>query len=355
MYYHGDICRDDNMNYSEYEPEDNLLQSDPSLERFLRQPLTMKSCIRDSVKISATNDTKFSNDDISDDAYGLADHDDDMNANGVAQINFFAKIGEHPERKGFNMIIPPLPELEEIPFYKSSEEHPNECMEEEELLKKKPVQQSTDYYNHSTNDSTNISSPKRSEATIYETSDRIEHEVIESQKENCVSNHSKQKSDDILFEVKEKPKIFKIIRKKISKVNFREQVTPCGEALKNVVKNYGKQITKFIKHPLGKKLALPYLHHNKRLVNSFCNFIKSKPEITNMNDFRNILLPVNNDPDDVKMFKGVFQCLSIDFIKHFSHNWIFNSNRISDKWAHVYAKSKILRRVENPEYFTYLT
>jgi hypothetical protein len=162
---------------------------------------------------------------------------------------------------------------------------------------------------------------------------------------------------------------FKIIRKKIRKwssndeesyspvnlVRVTELENPTGQALKNVVKNYGKQIIKFIKHPLGKKIAMEQLNGDTKQVGMLALYMKSQSEITNMNDFRNILIVREEDGEEIKLYKEAFKAMSIEFVQSYSHNWIFNSNRIADKWSHIYAKPKILRRLKNPEFFTYLT
>jgi hypothetical protein len=51
--------------------------------------------------------------------------------------------------------------------------------------------------------------------------------------------------------------------------------------------------------------------------------------------------------------KLVFQELCIVFLKLFSVNWLFNS-KIDNKLSHLNYRFKILRRIKDPDHFTYL-
>jgi len=64
------------------------------------------------------------------------------------------------------------------------------------------------------------------------------------------------------------------------------------------------------------------------------------------------LLVTSEDSAEVAAYKRVFQGLSIIFVKFFSVNWIF-SGKLFNKLAHLQCRLKILRRIKNPEHFTY--
>ena len=51
--------------------------------------------------------------------------------------------------------------------------------------------------------------------------------------------------------------------------------------------------------------------------------------------------------------KRVFKAIGIIFIRDFTVNWVYNS-KIADKLTHLKYRFKMLRRVQNPEFFTYL-
>jgi len=65
------------------------------------------------------------------------------------------------------------------------------------------------------------------------------------------------------------------------------------------------------------------------------------------------LLPEKNENPMITKFKRLFQVISEIFIKYFSVNWIFDS-KVQYKQAHLKFRFKILRRIQNPELFTYL-
>ena len=126
------------------------------------------------------------------------------------------------------------------------------------------------------------------------------------------------------------------------------------KATKTIVKNYGKAIASFA----ASKVALPYLtpildQENVKLA-EFVEYIsKAKETIEGIDTFRNLLLVKENDNKKLVAFKTVFQNIAETFIKYFSVNWIF-SGRMMNKKVHLMFRFKMLRRIQNPELFTYL-
>ncbi len=61
----------------------------------------------------------------------------------------------------------------------------------------------------------------------------------------------------------------------------------------------------------------------------------------------------NRDSREMKAFKPMFQYVCEVFLKYFCVNWVFHS-KVEDKVKHLKYRGKILRRIQNPELFTYL-
>jgi len=126
-------------------------------------------------------------------------------------------------------------------------------------------------------------------------------------------------------------------------------------ATKNIVKNYGKAICSFACSEVGK----PYLEsvlekHNIQQQKEFLAYIsKVKESIDSIQSFRSLLLVRDDDTDDIVAFKKAFAAIGEIFIKYFSVNWIF-SGRITHKDTHLKFRFKMLRRIQHPEFFTYL-
>jgi len=82
--------------------------------------------------------------------------------------------------------------------------------------------------------------------------------------------------------------------------------------------------------------------------------MKEKKETTNsMESLRKLLIEEEGDTQLDVVTKAVFKEVSIIFMKYFAVNWIF-SGKLVHKTAHLKFRFKMLRRIKNPEYFTYL-
>jgi len=87
---------------------------------------------------------------------------------------------------------------------------------------------------------------------------------------------------------------------------------------------------------------------------AFMNFYKKKKGgITNIESLRTLLVPERDDTPEIKIFKQLFKEVSIIFLKYFCVNWIFNG-KLLHKNEHLKFRLRMLRRVQNAEYFTYL-
>lgn len=125
---------------------------------------------------------------------------------------------------------------------------------------------------------------------------------------------------------------------------------------KNIVKNYGRALCAFA----TSSIAAPYIHNimteNDFFVDIqiFGDYIKTKKEkINSIESLKELLIASEKDEQNTCFYKQIFQKVSIIFLKYFSVNWIF-SGRLMHKRAHLDFRFKMLRRIQNPEYFTYL-
>jgi len=132
----------------------------------------------------------------------------------------------------------------------------------------------------------------------------------------------------------------------------------CYLQAKNIVTNFGKAIATF-----GlSKLALPYLsaeldkskYKGELQVSDFIEFMKeNKGNINSIDNLRALLLIKESDSQKTVLCKQCFQVIAEVFIKYFSVNWIIHG-RVTYKLEHLKFRFKMLRRIQNPEQFTYL-
>jgi len=122
----------------------------------------------------------------------------------------------------------------------------------------------------------------------------------------------------------------------------------------NVMKNYCRAFFNFgISSMVDPYLVCPEEGESlspevfKRILNS------KKAKLNCIKTLRSLLLHDNRDSKEMRVFKIVFQRVCLVFLKFFCANWIFNS-KVADKMKHLKYRGKMLRRVQNPQYFTYL-
>lgn len=123
---------------------------------------------------------------------------------------------------------------------------------------------------------------------------------------------------------------------------------------KNVVRNYGNAIAAFAISPL----SVPYVQEMADIerisLQEFQNFFsKRKESITNILNFRGLLQEYQEDDEFLKSCKRIFRHVAEVFLKNFSVNWIFEG-KMKYKLDHLKYRGKLLRRIRNPELFTYL-
>jgi len=128
---------------------------------------------------------------------------------------------------------------------------------------------------------------------------------------------------------------------------------------KNIVTNFGKAIVAFA----SSELALPYLITiiKKRSpqpdflkIQDFLDFISNtKANVNSIDSFRALILEEKSDEEKIILCKSVFRMIAEIFIKYFSVNWIIHG-RVTYKMMHLKFRYKMLRRIQNPSFFTYL-
>jgi len=123
---------------------------------------------------------------------------------------------------------------------------------------------------------------------------------------------------------------------------------------KNIAKNYGSAIATFACSDIAKPYLKPLYEQENLTHEAFIHYAKQlKKIITGIDSFRNSLLVKAGDSQPTASCKRVFQKISEIFIKYFSVNWIFTA-RIAHKLVYLKYRGKMLRRVQNPELFTYV-
>jgi len=126
-----------------------------------------------------------------------------------------------------------------------------------------------------------------------------------------------------------------------------------ANSTKNIVKNYGRAMINFA----TSRVAFPYLKNKLKEeslhYNSFKKYLENRKEnMDGILSLRNLLLICPEDEQKISSIKKIFQYTCEIFVKYFSANWIYNS-KVGDKLSHLKARFKILRRVKDPEHFTY--
>lgn len=142
--------------------------------------------------------------------------------------------------------------------------------------------------------------------------------------------------------------------RKKSKVSPDLKSAKGATSAKNIIKNYGRALQNFAISNMVVPYIVPLLAQEKVTLKDFRRFFYSKKkQVRSIAGLRNLLLANVNDDHETAAFKRVFQTISIIFIKYFSVNWIF-SGKLLNKSAHLKCRFKMLRRIKNPENFTYL-
>ena len=123
---------------------------------------------------------------------------------------------------------------------------------------------------------------------------------------------------------------------------------------KNIVTNYGKAISSFAISELATPYITPLLEKDMITIKAFQQYVADrKEEIRGILSLRRLLIISSNDTAEEAIYKKTFQAVGEVFIKYFSVNWITHG-RMNNKDVYLKYRFKMLRRIRNPEWFTYL-
>ena len=128
---------------------------------------------------------------------------------------------------------------------------------------------------------------------------------------------------------------------------------------KNIVTNFGKAIATFAVSRLAEPYLFSILQKAKEnaqdiQLTEFCTFVKQeKGKIGSIDSLRSLMLVEEHDSPRTAACKKAFQTIAEIFIKCFSVSWITHG-RVTYKLHHLKFRHKMLRRIKNPELFTYL-
>ena len=143
-------------------------------------------------------------------------------------------------------------------------------------------------------------------------------------------------------------------KKKNNQSERKEKELDDTRSTKNIAKNFGKAICNFSISAISLPYLTPILEKEHIEYSAYKIFIKrSKQNIDGLFSFRSVLLVEENDTEQIKAAKRVFKAIGEIFVKYFSVNWIYHG-KVLHKKAHLTFRFKMLRRIQNPELFTYL-
>jgi len=125
-------------------------------------------------------------------------------------------------------------------------------------------------------------------------------------------------------------------------------------ATKNIAQNYGRAICNFALSDIAESYIRPILEEFEITSKQFRDYMrKTKAFVDGLHHFRQALLVNQADSPLTRALKQAFRLIGEIFVKYFSVNWIF-SGRMEYKKAYLKYRFKILRRIQNPELFTYI-
>jgi len=143
-------------------------------------------------------------------------------------------------------------------------------------------------------------------------------------------------------------------KKTRTKKHERESPSKAASPTKNIVINYGGAIIAFAASSLAEPYLEPHLKKEGVTLKQFVDFVQaSKGKTNSIQGFRSLLIISETDNETTKTLKQIFAKISEVFIKYFSVNWIMHG-RVTHKLVYLKYRCRILRRIQNPEYFTYI-
>lgn len=124
--------------------------------------------------------------------------------------------------------------------------------------------------------------------------------------------------------------------------------------VKNVVKNYGKAMCTFAYSEIALSYLAPFIKEENVTLKGFTEWIQTNKEsVDSIESLRWLLLPSDQEEEAIASYKRIFQRISETFLKYYAVNWIY-SGKVAHRKTHMHFRHKMLRRIRNPEQFTYL-
>ena len=120
------------------------------------------------------------------------------------------------------------------------------------------------------------------------------------------------------------------------------------------MKSYSRAIVRFAISVFARPYITETATKENIKVEDFREFLKSQGHrIHCIKNLRGLLIIDKRDILQTTSFKRIFKDICVIFLKFFSVNWIFNS-KVGDKIVHLNYRFRILRKIKDPEHFTYL-
>ena len=230
--------------------------------------------------------------------------------------------------------------------------HQQQYQQEQQQQLDQQQQQHQFYHSEIKEEAANLSSNDMHSISQAETNDLLLSHTGSFMSDNHKQNVVKLENFSHKMEIPKVSAIKKFNKKNKEKKKIKNN-RRISERLKNIVKNYGKNCATFSISELGAQYINEKLTSEQ--ISKFKEWIRIKiPSITNIKNLREMLLILPNDDIEITRFKQTFQYASEIFIKNYSFNWVFHSPRINDKKGHIFARFKMLRRIQDPKSFTYI-
>ena len=142
--------------------------------------------------------------------------------------------------------------------------------------------------------------------------------------------------------------------KKLQKRRKRQSPTKTSSPMKNIVSNFGRAISHFATSYIAIPYLLPQLQKEGVTLDEFVRFVNgAKNDIGSIQGMRRLLILDQKDHHTVIVYKKIFKNISEVFIKYFSVNWITHG-KITHKLVYLKFRYNMLRRIQNPQQFTYM-
>ena len=124
-----------------------------------------------------------------------------------------------------------------------------------------------------------------------------------------------------------------------------------------IIRNYAKALCAFA----HSSVAAPYLRKiieknfdGNYEITGFQKLMKQKKrKVGSIESLKALLLIQSDDTREASLYKKLFTEISVIFLKFFAVNWLFHGN-VKHRIEHLKYRHKMLRRVQNPELFTFL-